>query len=41
MKLLGSTKSKKTEGEYDENVSYLETSEVILVDCNIVYNDYQ
>ena len=41
MKLLGSTKSKKTEDEYDGNASYLETSEVILVDCNIVYNDFQ
>ena len=38
MKLLGSTKSKKTR---NKNVLYLETIEVVLVHCNIVKNDYQ
>ena len=40
MKLLGSTKSKITKDKNGENVSYLETTEVILVYCNI-NNDYQ
>ena len=39
MKLLGSTKSKLTKNENDENVPYLEITEV--VHCNIVKNDYQ
>ena len=38
MKLLGSTKSKITK---DKNVSHLEITEVVLVHCNIVNNDYQ
>ena len=41
MKLLGSTKSKITKDENDENVPNLEITEVILVHCNIVNNDYQ
>ena len=38
MKLLGSTKSKITK---DKNVPHLEITEVILVHCNIVSNNYQ
>ena len=41
MKLLGSTKSKKTKDENGENVTYLEITEVILVYCHIVNNNYQ
>ena len=41
MKLLGSTKSKITKDENGENVSHLEITEVVLVHCNIVNNDYQ
>ena len=41
MKLLGSTKSKITKDENDANVAHLEITEVILVHCNIVNNDYQ
>ena len=41
MKLLGSTKSKITEGKNGENVPHLEITEVVLVHCNIVNNDYQ
>ena len=41
MKLLGSTKSKITKGENGENLSHLEITEVVLVHCNIVNNDYQ
>ena len=41
MKLLGSTKSKITKHENDENVPHLEITEVVLVHCNIVSNDYQ
>ena len=41
MKLLGSTKSKKTKDENDENVLYLEITEVVLVHCNIVHKNYQ
>ena len=40
MKLLGSFKSKITEDENDENVPRVEITEVILVHCNIVNNDY-
>ena len=36
MKLLGSTKNKN-----GENVPHLEITEVVLVHCNIVNNDYQ
>ena len=38
--LLGSTKSEITKDENGENVSHLETSEVVLVYCNIVNNNY-
>ena len=41
IKLLGSTKSKITKGENGKNVPHLETTEVILVHCNIVNNDQQ
>ena len=41
MKLLGSTKNKITKDKNGENVPHLEFTEVILVHCNIVNNDYQ
>ena len=40
MKLLGSTKNKITEDKNGENVPHLEITEVALVHCNIVNNDY-
>ena len=39
MKLLGSNKSKITKDNNGEDVSILETNEVVLVHCNIVNND--
>ena len=41
MKLLRSTKNKKIKDENGENVPHLEITELILVHCNIVNNDYQ
>ena len=41
MKLFGSTKSKITKDENGENVSHLEVTEVVLMRCDIVNNDYQ
>ena len=41
MKLLGSTKIKITKDENDENVPYLEFTEVVLIHCNVVNNSYQ
>ena len=41
MKLLGSTKSKMTKDENSEYVPHLEITEVVLIHCNIVNNDYQ
>ena len=41
MKLLGNTKSKRTKDENSENVPHLEITEVVLIHCNIVHNDYQ
>ena len=41
MKLLGTTKSKITRNETDENVPNLEITEVILENCNIVNNNLQ
>ena len=41
MKLLWSTKNKIIKDENGENVLHLEITEVVLVDCNIVNNDYQ
>ena len=40
MKLLGSTKSKITKYRNDKNMPDLEITEVILIHCNIVNNDY-
>ena len=40
MNLLGSTKSKITKNENDQNVSHLKISEAVLVHCDIVSNDY-
>ena len=41
MKLLESTKNKITKDKNGENVPHLEITEVVLVHCNIVNNDYQ
>ena len=41
MKLLGSTENEITKDKDGENVPHLEITEVILVHCNIVNNDYQ
>ena len=41
MKLLGSTKSKISKDKNGENVPHLEITEVVLVHCNMVNNDYQ
>ena len=41
MKFLGSTKNKITKDKNGENVPHLEITEVVLVHCNIVNNDYQ
>ena len=41
MKLLGSTANKITKDKNGENVPHLEITEVVLVHCNIVNNDYQ
>ena len=41
MKWLGSTKSKITKDKNGENVPHLEITEVVLVHCDIVNNDYQ
>ena len=41
MKLLGITKNKITKKNNGENVSHLENTEVVLVHCKIVNNDYQ
>ena len=41
MKLLGSTKNKIIKDENGENVPHLKITEVILVNSNIVHNDYQ
>ena len=41
MKLLGSTDNKITKDKIGENVPHLEITELVLVDCNIVNNDYQ
>ena len=40
MKLLGSTENKITKDKNGENVPHLEITEVVLVLCNIVNNDY-
>ena len=41
MKSLGSTENKITEDKDGENVPHLEITEVVLVHCNMVNNDYQ
>ena len=41
MKLLGSTENKITKGKKAEYVPHLEITEVVLIHCNIVNNDYQ
>ena len=41
MKVLGSTKNKITKDKNGENVPHLEITEVILVHCKMVNNDYQ
>ena len=41
IKLHGSTKNKITEDKNGENVPHLEITEVVLVHCNIVNNEYQ
>ena len=41
MKLLGNTENKITKNKNGENVPNLEITEVVLVHCNIVNNDYQ
>ena len=40
MKLLGSAENKITKDKNGENVQHLEITEVVLVHCNIVSNDY-
>ena len=41
MKLLGSTENEITKDKNGENVPHLEITELVLVHCNIVNNDYQ
>ena len=41
MKLLGSTKNKITKDKNGQNVPHLDITEVVLVHCNIVNNDYE
>ena len=40
MKLLGSNKNKIIKDKNGENVPHLEITEVVLVHCNIVNDDY-
>ena len=40
MKLLGSTKSKKTKDKNGENAPHLEITEVVLVHCNTANTKY-
>ena len=41
MKILASTKSKRTEDKKGENVLYLEINKVLLIHFNLVNNSYQ
>ena len=41
MKLFGSTENKITKDKNGENIPHLEFTEVVLVHCSIVNNDYQ
>ena len=40
MKLFGSTENKITKDKNGENIPHIETTEVVLVHCSIVNNDY-
>ena len=40
MKLLGNTKSETTKDKNGKNVPHLEITQVVLIHCNIVKNDY-
>ena len=40
MKLLGSTEGKIAKDKNRENVPHLQITELVLVDCNTVDNDY-
>ena len=41
MKLLGNTENKITKDKSGEDVPHLKVTEVVLVHCDIVNNDYQ
>ena len=41
IKLLGSTENKITKDKYGGNLPHLEITELVLVNCNLVNNDYQ
>ena len=41
MKLLGSTENKISKDKNGETLPHLEITEVVLIHCNIVNNDYQ
>ena len=41
MKLLGSTENKITKDKNGENVPHLEIVELVLINCNLVNNNYQ
>ena len=41
MTLLGSTENKIAKDKNGENIPHLEITEVVLVHCNVVNNDYQ
>ena len=41
MKLLASTKAKMTKDKNDEKMALLEITEVVLVHCDVVGNDYR
>ena len=40
MKLLGNTKSETTKDKNGKNVHHLEITQVVLIHCNFVNNDY-
>ena len=41
MKVFGSTKNKISKDKNGENKPHFEITEVVLIHCNIVHNDYQ
>ena len=41
MKVFGSTRNKINKNKNDENVSHLEIPEVVLINSNVIKNDYQ